>query len=194
MTLKETLKQLFKLLALYFFFCYSVFTSLGQNISIATDKNEYWIDETIEITFEINARVDSIEFTDSEYFTIANTPVISNSTSFKNGNIEYSNKWVYRLRPIKPGEVLINSPVFHVKGQAFEGKPVSVKVINRQLTEEELEQKRFDSFVKDNFKPMGTYRYTFKGEFGYLERYGKWGWEFHRKLTTEEIEIIKKIQ
>lgn len=62
-------------------FLISTAYSFGQEANVSTDKEEYKFDEIIELTFELNAKFDSIDIPDLEDFKIISGPNKSSSVS-----------------------------------------------------------------------------------------------------------------
>ena len=168
--------------------------SFGQEAKVTTDKEEYKFDEIIEVTFELNAEYDSIDLPDFEGFKLIGGPTKSSSVSIQNGEKTISESRTYRLRPLKSGRLKINSPTYFIDGDRIKGKPAKINVDPSNLTAEELEEKEFQEFIEDGIKPKGTTRIILHENKGYIEIFGEMGWEFHRRLTAEEIEQIEKMK
>lgn len=175
-------------------FLFSITFSFGQEAKVTTDKEEYKFDEIIELTFELNAKFDSIDIPDLEGFKIISGPNKSSSVSIQNGVTTESETRTFRLRPIESGRLKINSPTFYVDGKEIKGKAIKIKVDPTNLTDEELKEKEYKEFIKDGIKPKGTTRIILHENKGYVEIFGEMGWEFLRRLTSEEIEQIEKIK
>lgn len=183
-----------KNLTLSSIFLLSNFFSFGQEAKVTTDKEEYKFDEIIELPFELNAKFDSLEIPDLEDFKIISGPNKSSSVSIQNGVTTESETRIFRLRPIESGRLKINSPTFYVHGKEIKGKSLKIKVDPTNLTEEELKEKEYKEFIEDGIKPQGTTRIILHDNKGYVEIFGEMGWEFLRRLTSEEIEQIEKIK
>jgi hypothetical protein len=161
---------------------------------VTTDKEEYKFDEIIELTFELNAKFDSIKVPDLESFKIISGPNKSSSVSIQNGVMTESETRTYRVRPIESGELKINSPTFFKDRKEITGKSIKIKVDPTNLTDEELIEKKYKEFIEDGIKPKGTTRIILHDNKGYVEIFGEMGWKFHRRLTTEETEQLEKIK
>lgn len=169
-------------------------TILSQEARVTTDKEYYKFDEIIEVTFELNAKYDSIDLPDLEGFKLIGGPSKNSSVSIQNGEKTIRESRTYRLRPIESGRLKINSPTYFIDGKRIKGKPAKVKVAPSNLTAEELEEKKFQEFIEDGIKPKGTTRIILHDNKGYIEVFREMGWELHRRLTAEEIEQLKKIK
>ena len=165
----------------------------GQNISIEIDKKKYKLDEKIEVTFSIEFSADSIKLPDFKGFSIVNGPSVSSSSSIMNGKQTVYKSWKYILRPKQSGNLYIESPICYLKGKEINGKKKKIVIADSDLTEQEKTEYRFNAFVED-FKPEGTYRYILNEEFGYIEILKGLKWEFYRKLSETELEVMRKIK
>ena len=161
---------------------------------MSTDKEEYKFDEIIELTFELNAKFDSIDIPDLEDFKIISGPNKSSSVSIQNGVTTEMETRTFRLRPIESGRLKINSPIFYKDGKEIKGKSIKIKVDPSNLTDKELKEKEYKEFIEDGIKPKGTTRIILHENKGYVEIFGEMGWEFLRRLTSEEIEQIEKMK
>lgn len=175
-------------------FLISIGYGYGQEAKVSTDKAEYKFDEIIELTFEVNAKFDSIDIPDFEGFKIIGGPSKSSSVSVKNGVRTENETRTYRLRPNESGQLNINSPTFYKDGKEIKGKAVKVKVDPSNLTDRELKEKEFKNFIEEGIKPKGTTRIILYENKGYVEIFGEMGWEFHRRLTNEEVEQLEKVK
>jgi hypothetical protein len=117
-------------------FPFSIACSFGQEAKVTTDKEEYKYDEIIELTFELNAKFDSIHFPDLEGFKIISGPNKSSSVSIQNGVTTESETRTFRLRPLESGRLKINSPTFYKDGKEIKGKAIKIKVDPSNLTDE----------------------------------------------------------
>lgn len=169
-------------------------TICAQNAQIVIEKDVYKIDEQIKIKFEIDAKVDSVDEPEFKGLQIISGPNKSTSVSIKNGASEHSATWTYIFRPERSGKVTIESFTFHVSGRKVQSEPKPITILNTELTEKDLEELRFQTFVEVAIKPEGTYRFIVNEEFGYIEVYGDRGWQFHRRLTSEEFTLIKRLK
>ena len=172
----------------------STVSGYGQESKVRTDKAEYKFDEIIELTFELNAKFDSIDIPDLESFNIISGPNKSSSVSVQNGIKTESETRTYRLRPIESGRLKISSPIFYKDGKEIKGKAIKIKVDPSNLTDEELKEEEYKNFIEDGIKPKGTTRIILYENKGYVEIFGEMGWEFLRRLTTEEIEQLEKVK
>ncbi|MBU9064581.1 BatD family protein [Phocaeicola vulgatus] len=175
-------------------FLISTAYSFGQEANVSTDKEEYKFDEIIELTFELNAKFDSIDIPDLEDFKIISGPNKSSSVSIQNGVTTEMETRTFRLRPIESGRLKINSPIFYKDGKEIKGKSIKIKVDPSNLTDKELKEKEYKEFIEDGIKPKGTTRIILHENKGYVEIFGEMGWEFLRRLTSEEIEQIEKMK
>lgn len=166
----------------------------GQEAKVITDKEKYKFDEIIEVTFELNAKYDSIDLPEFEGFKIIGGPAKNSSISIQNGEKTISESRIYKLRPIESGRLKIKSPSYFIDEQEFKGKPAKIEIDPSNLTVEELEEKEIQEFIEDGIKPKGTTRIIIYENKGYIEIFGEMAWQFHRRLTSEEIERIKKIE
>lgn len=175
-------------------FLFSTAYTFGQEAKVTTDKEEYKFDEIIELTFELNAKSDSIDIPDLENFKIISGPNKSSTFSIQNGVTTESETRTYRVRPLESGRLKINSPTFFKDGKEIKGKSIKIKIDPSNLTDEELKEKEYKEFIEDSIKPKGTTRIILHENKGYVEIFGEMGWKFHRRLTTEEIEQMEKIK
>jgi len=172
----------------------SSFVSFGQEAAVTTDKEQYKFDEIIEVTFELNAKYDSLDLPDFKGFKVIGGPTKSSSTSIKFGDTTISARRTYQLRPIESGRLKIYSPTYFIDGNRIEAKPAQVNVAPSNLTVEELEEKKFREFIEDGTKPKGTTRIVLFENKGYIEIFSGIGWELYRRLTSEEIERFERIK
>ena len=166
----------------------------GQEAKVITDKEKYKFDEIIEVTFLLNAEYDSIDLPEFEGFRIIGGPARNSSVSIQKGEKTISESSIYKLRPMVSGRLEIESPIYFIDGQEFKGKPVSIRIDPSNLTAGELEEKEIQEFIDDGIKPKGTTRIIIYENMGYIEIFGEKAWQFHRRLTSEEIERIKQIE
>lgn len=166
----------------------------GQEAKVKTDKEKYKFDEVIEVTFELNAKYDSISLPEFEGFKLINGPTKSSSYSVNNGKETIVESRMYELRPLQSGRLNIYSPTYFIDGKTIKGEPVEINVDPSNLSAKELEEKATQEFIEDRIKPKGTTRIIIHDNKGYLEVFGETEWEFHRRLTTKEIKRIKKIK
>lgn len=180
----------------YLILCIIVQTGLisfvyGQEVKIDVEKKQYKLDEKIEVKFVIDFNEDSITVPKFDGFDLIGGPSTSSSTSIINGETQYNKSWTYYLRPINGGDLLIKTPVYFYKGKQITNKE-TINVSVSELSNKEKQDIRFKAFVEDSFKPNGTLRYTLDDSFGYIEIFRDYKWNFHRKLSDEEIMILKK--
>ncbi len=166
----------------------------GQDISIEIDKEKYKFDEKITVIFKSDFKEDSIKLPEFEGLKIISGPNTGSSMSTINGVTEHTKTWTYFFRPIKSGKIVIESPTLFLDGQAIKCSKKTIKVLKSNLSEEEVKEYMFKSFVEDGIKPKGTYRYILNDKIGYIEIYGDLSWKYHRRLTDEEFKAIKKIE
>lgn len=170
----------------------------GQEVKILTDKEIYKFDEKIEVKIEINIEVDSVELIDYpnfSHFKMIEGPKKSNKiSSMLNEETAFIYKRTYILRPEKLGKLKIVSPTFYSKGKKIESIEKYVEITDSELNEEELHEFKFNNFVEDNIKPNGTFLLFFNDEFGYIKIVEGKRTVFYRKLTKEELEILKNIK
>ena len=182
-----------KFLLYIVFFLFSTLPHFGQEVKITTDKEAYKFDEIIELTFELNAKYDSIDIPELKRFKIVSGPNKSSSVSIQNEIRTERERLTYRLRPLKSGQVKISSPTFYKNGKELKGKSIKIKVDSSNLTDEELKKKEYNEFIEDAIKPKGTTRIMLHENKGYIEIFGEMGWEFYRRLTLEEIKQLQKV-
>lgn len=181
-------------LILFVIFLTGLFSTVyGQEVKIEIEKKQYKLDEKIEVKFVIDFNEDSITVPTFDGFDLIGGPSTSSSTSIINGEKQYNKSWTYYLRPISEGNLIIKTPVYFYKGKQITDKETIV-VSESELSNKEKEDIRFKAFVEDSFKPNGTLRYTINDSFGYIEIFKDYKWNFHRKLSDEEILILKNIK
>jgi len=173
----------------------------GQEVKLLTDKDIYKFDEIIEVKIEINIEVDSVEIIDYPNFInfinfkMIEIPKKYNSfSSMLNENSSFVYKRTYMLRPKKIGKLKLESPSFYSNGKKIESIEKYIEITDGELNEEELHKFKFNSFIQDNIKPSGTFLLFFNDEYGYIKRVEGKRTVFYRKLTKEELEILKKIK
>ena len=166
----------------------------SQTAKITTDKEKYKFDEIIEVTFDLNAKYDSIDLPDFEGFQVISGPNKSSSVSIQNGEKTVSESTTYRLRPLESGWLKINSPAYFIDGKKIRGKSAKIQVDPSNLTPAELREKEIQEFIEYGIKPKGTTKIILHENKAYMEIFGELGWEFHRRLTPEEIEQIIKMK
>lgn len=164
----------------------------AQNISITTDKKVYDLGEKIELTIQNTSKTDSIYLPPSSGLMQLKGAGKNSSISIKDGKMTYKNTWVYFLRPTKSGKLTIESPVLIIGGKEVKTKSLKIEVREGRLSPEELEEWRFNDFVEGN-NTENTYRYVLNEEFGYIEIYKSFVWKFYRRLTDEELEMIRGV-
>lgn len=174
--------------------CIIVLFCNGQSIKIETDKENYKLDELVKMKYACDCKIDSLSFIDFKEFKLVSGPNKSSSVSTINGKTEYYTEWEYTLRPIRPGEISIEAPTFFLDNSEIKGQKKQIKVINEELTNEELNEIRFASFIDNNIKPKGSLRLTINDEFGYVEKFEDFKWIFQRRLTQEEFELLRKVK
>ncbi len=170
------------------------FTISAQEAQVITDKQKYKFDEIIECTFELNAKFDSLDLPQLNGFKIIDGPSKGSVTSVQNGITTITETRTYSLRPTQSGRLKINTATYYIDGAAIEGEPVWIEVLASNLTEAELAEKRALEFIEDGIKPTGTIRIVFHDPHGYVETFGEWGWQFHRRLTADEIAVLKAMK
>lgn len=181
----------------------------GQIIKTVIEKHEYKIDETIEISFETDVKVDSISdihffepdtkvdsigdihFSD---FEVIQGPSESSSISITNGKAGYSYEVKYSLRALKSGKLIIDCPLFFISDKVLKGEKTTINIIEEYLTSDEKFEIRFNKFIANSYKPNDTFRYVIKDDIGYIEIFEGYKWQFYRKLTKKEIKAIRKIK
>ncbi len=168
------------------------FFLFGQEVKTTTDKEKYKFDETIEVTFEINAEVDSINSPDFKGFKLVGGPTKNTSISIINGEKTVRKYKTYQLRAIQSGHLRINSPNYFINGQIIKGKSIKIKVDSSNLNTEELAEKKIQEFIEDRIKPFGTIRILYYEDIGYMEIYKENGWQHHRRLTSVEMDQMIK--
>jgi len=168
--------------------------SFSQEAKVITDKEKYKFEEIIEVTFELNAEYDSTNLPDFKGLKLIGGPTKKSSVSVQSGEKTISTSRTYKLRPVKSGRLKINTLIYFIDGKRIKGKPTKIEVTPSILTDEELKEKEFQDFIKDKIKPKGTTRIILHENKGYIEIFGDIEWKFHRRLTAEEIEQIKKIE
>lgn len=183
-----------KKLILITLFLFSITYTFGQEATVTTDKMEYKFDEIIELTFKLNAKFDSLEIPNLENFKIISGPNESFSVSIQNGITTQSKTSTYRIKPLVSGQLKIMSATFYKDGKEIKGNPIIIKVDPSTLTDKEIQEKEYQNFIEDGIKPKGTTRIMLHESKGYIEILGERGWKFHRRLTNEEIEQVKKIK
>lgn len=183
-----------KLLFTFLLFNSLICLSYGQIISIKTDKEEYKIDEQIEVSFEIDSKADSIVLPLFEDFIIDSGPNKRSSLSTINGETTGTYAWAYKIRPKKSGVVIIQSPLFYIDSLQVKGENRSIHILKSKLSKAEIKEIEFLSFKNNAIKPKGTLRYILNDEFGYIEVFGDLAWEFHRKMTAKEIKRMRKLK
>lgn len=170
----------------------------GQEVQLLTDKDLYKFDEIIEVKIEINIEVDSVELIDYPNFInfkMIDSPKKYNSfSSMLNENTSFFYKRTYMLRPEKIGKLKLESPSFYSNGKKIESIEKYIEITDGELNEEELHEFKFKNFIQDNIKPNGTFLLFFNDEFGYIKRAEGKRTIFYRKLTKEELEILKNIK
>lgn len=165
----------------------------AQDISIETDKKVYDLGEKIKLTIQNTSKTDSIYLPPSSGLTPLRGSTKNSSISMQNGKITYQNTWVYFLRPTRSGKLTIESPVLIIDEKEVKAKSIKVLVRDSNLSPEEMEKWRFNDFVEGS-KTENTYRYILNEEFGYIEIYRNFVWEFYRRLSNEELELIQKVK
>lgn len=175
-------------------FIISLATIYSQEVKLTIDKYEYQFDEIIEITYEVDSLIDSIVVPDYDNFKVVSGPFKSITSSVINGVKSSSSKISFKLRPLKSGELTIESPIFIVDEKNIKAKSVIVNIAPSNLTEDELKDKEYKQFINDSSKPKGTTRIIIHENKGYIEIYNGKDWEFQRRLSTEEIEQIGRIK
>ena len=168
--------------------------TFSQDVSIETDKNKYKTDEKIEVKFKIDFYDDTVKFPAFEGFKIIGGPSVSSSTTIINGQKKYAKSWTYILRPVNSGILYINSPEFYLDGKLITADTKEISVLESEMTTQEQQEIKFRSFVEDNFKPEGTYRYVIYEDFGYIEVFKDLKWNFHRRLTQDECIKLRKLE
>lgn len=172
----------------------SIQLAYGQNITIETDQSNYKFDAVINVTFEIDFKKDSVKLPHFDGLTIVGGPNMTSSMNIKDGETKYKGSWKYTLRPLRSGKLIIPSPTFYIDGKTIIGESKAIYVLESNYTEEELKELRFQSFIEDNLKPKGSYRYTLNDEFGYIEIFDQTKWTFHRKLTAKELKLLQQMK
>lgn len=168
-------------------------TTYGQNVTIKTAKNEYKIDETITLIYEIKAKVDSVGKLKGENFEIINNPKKSQSVSVIDGQTSLTYNLTYKIKAVTPGTIEIISPIFYANNQEFVAKKLSLTISGDKLSDREIEENNFNEF-KDNSNrpPNGTLRYVLSDTFGYVEEFNNFKWTFKRRLTKKEIKRLRE--
>jgi hypothetical protein len=166
----------------------------AQNILIQTDKTEYKFDELVQLVYQTDFREDSIKFPAFSGLYRVSGPNTARSQSVKNGVAEMSNSWTYSLRLTQSGNIQIEGPIAYVNGQAIKVKPLIINVLPSNLTEEELADLKFDLFVENSLKPEGTLRYILNEEYGYIEVFKDFSWQFLRRLSEAELKKMARIK
>ena len=161
-------------------------------VSVETDKNEFSIDENIYVKIKTNFEEDSFQEPNFEGFTIIGK-TISNSISYNNGVRVRNRIMFYTLKPISSGEYTIKSPLFFVNGEKVQSQK-KITVLDVTLKKQDKSELEIQAFANKIFYPEGTYRYVIGNEFGYIEISKNNTWEFYRKLTEKEFNMIKKIK
>lgn len=171
---------------------YSVF---GQEAKVITGKEKYKFDEVIKVTFEIDAKYDSIALPDFTGLKLIGGPFKNSSISVSVENWEktVSELRTYRLVPTESGQIKIKSPIYFVDGKKIEGKGTEIAVDTTGLNSEEKEKNIIQNFIEDSVKPKETTRIIFHENMGYIEIFDKMGWQVLKRLSSEEIEQIKKL-
>ncbi|MCO5252467.1 MAG: BatD family protein [Candidatus Kapabacteria bacterium] len=165
----------------------------GQSVKLTTDKDYYEFDEIIKVEITIDFKEDSVLMPDFESFVIVYGPTTSSSMTITSGKTSRTTTWNYHLRPIVGGNQTINSPVFIFKDETYQDNDKSISISDGSLGKQELERLKFEHFI-DLAKPNDTYRYTIGDEFGYIEIRSKGNWIIHRRLTKDEMDIIRKVE
>lgn len=160
---------------------------VAQEATISTNKKSYKYDERIELSFDINAKIDSIKLPDLTGFKKVMGPNQSSSTSMINGKSTFHNSYKFVLRPIKSGQFSIPSPIFYINNDVITAEPIQFVVEESNLTEEEINEKLFIEFIEDRYKPFGTIRYVVSEKKGFIEEFTQEGWKVKRRLSEDEI-------
>ncbi len=117
-----------KTLTLTILLIFSSFSIFGQEAKVTTDKKKYKLDEIIEVTFELNAKSDSMDLPEFNGFEIIGGPTESSSVTIEDGEMIVRESRTYKLQPVRRSRLKINSPVYFIDGRKIKGKPVKIKV------------------------------------------------------------------
>jgi len=163
----------------------------GYIVSVEIDKNEFSINGNIYVKFTIDFKEDSLQYAQYDEFKKTIGPNISVSSSGVGSEMTQTKSISYVLKPKNIGEYIIASPTFFIHGEKVKDS-VKITVSNTPLNEEEENEAMFRIFMESGVKPEGTYRYIVGYDFGYVEIYENRKWEFYKKLTREELKLIRK--
>jgi hypothetical protein len=169
-------------------------SGFGQEIFAETDKSEFPIHETVKLTYTTDFHVDSIDYPEWNTFTKYTGPATTNSLSITAGVRVQKTIISLQLKATEIGNHKLESPVFWQNGQSFKTKEIELKVVQSDLSEEEIKLLEREEFRKSEMKNAGTLRIVFDNEKAFLEQYSFFGWKFKRWLTDEELELIQDIR
>jgi len=164
----------------------------GQNVIVKTEKNDYKIDETIKLVFEVNAKVDSTAQIKGTNFKVINVPRKNKSTSTVNGQTTLSYSLTYEIQAVNPGKLEIISPTFYIDNKEHKAENLLLTISGTKLTDKEIEEINFNKFKEKSIKPDGTIRIVISDNFGYIEEFKSFEWKFKRRLSKKEIAKLRK--
>jgi hypothetical protein len=166
---------------------------LCQGLKIKLEKLEYKVNDTIALTFETNVNVDSVDKIDLSQFEIIDGLSTNSTISKVNGITSNSYSMTLKISSIKPGKIKIIAPAIYNAGKKISGEEKYIEVTGKALTSEELKKREFKMLVNKSEKPKGTRRFIINEDMGYVELFNGTLWVYERKLTTEEIQILKDV-
>lgn len=164
----------------------------AQEVSIKTEKKEYKIDEIITLIYEVKAKVDSQTALNGTNFTLVDGPKNRQSTTNKGTETTITFTSTYRVKANAPGTVEVFSPTFNFNNLQKKAENLVVKVSDKKLTEIEKDEINFNEFKDNSAKLKGTMRFVLSDNFGYIEKFNGSQWEFHRRLSKDEVDNLAK--
>lgn len=182
-----------KVIKLIFLLTISSISIHAQEGYIKVEKDNYKIDELIKVTFYTFKKVDSVSYPNLENFSILTGPFTQQATSIVDGETKFQYVITYTLKAKKEGEIIIESPTYYSGLKTYSLKETHIKIERSNLTQQEQEDIRFQTFKDRSIHENGTKRYIIGEEFGYLEVFKDLTWQFERKLSPAEYKKLKKI-
>jgi len=167
-------------------------TVSGQNVSVKTDKADYKMEETIDLVFEVHAKVDSVGKLAVGNYRIINGPRKSQSFSTINGETTLIYILTFEIKANYPGTIEIISPTFYIENQELKAEILNLTISGNKLTEKEIDEIKFNEFINESIKPSGTIRYVLSDSYGYIEKFNNIEWTFERRLKKKKLENLEK--
>lgn len=115
--------------------------STAQEIKTIVDKSQYNITDKIEVTYQIEKSVESIEIMDKIDFKFVTEPSQSISQSYRDGKSTYLTSYSFILEALNPGKIDLPQVTMYVDDKPVRSQKRYVEIVGTLLTEEQVADK-----------------------------------------------------